>query len=1539
MTTNNNPLNSTAAVLSYVDIPNYRDIKNESAKVLKHNMTYFNRNDIQLTGDGLRIDQSVGRAQLMKERQAPMTVNDYQNPIIITNIPHRMELKTKLENNLRWTLPETVYSKICTDARTLPKIPNLEKYISPLYSNIILENLMNIYQFAPVYYTQAIMKNDMSFFNYQKFIYLLTLIVIVYTRRDEFNFMNIDDQQMRDVLEWCRTRMTPDINYILMGPNANTMLSLDFVETYNGLISPSNDHQSVTQYLQLTTMQAIHDNLNKFRQEEQDKANVFYKNPNVAGCYTVYVDTTLNAHFKVDTQKNLVVDCSNIDLGSSISESLNLNINKAEINTGELKYDPKTSAQKLTNIMNEFTIFKIINFLVKKTSYKTSLNIFDKLYVVFPQITVDGKFNQIYKTGSLQISGKFITNSNDKYWEFVPDSENGIVYKPTTADVKMFEFYITRQPNATSPLLYNPYKSNAGIDYYYNIPIIVQTGDYVKEILQNEKLSDLIRNSLLYNTPFKHTSKLLPYIHDHILSLISTSDYTYDVFDFDLLPDTYIIRISQLNDSGEPELVDYTFLYNRSLLTLQLLPQNFNINNVPKFNSIKKYTTKKVNRRFLNPIEPAEFTVINDAIKMGQIDDNGNITIKLHRVIMLATEGSIYELIHTARLFGENSIKLLVLTDKDESAVLSDSVVKTVDHKAETITYTFKNSTLSTDIETIINDVKYRNYVIHPADGYVFINPIILSTMAIWNNQTTFIYDDVEYPAYTITGPDGIEYPLNSFDDSQTVEEAVKLLKTEIIIDEITYTINYPNFEVGMLKVMANDDIIKYSEMYQLINSSDTFAGTTFIKFYETSIDQTKKTRILFNEFVTNETILLQVCTWFNQQETQGTYEIQYNHVSAFKIANYENKINELVDQLQLEYELAKKNIQGDNDEIEYDITYPEISPDDTDDEIHEKWSQYYGYYGMFLPDYDYKIDYNTIQVAESEIIAPDIPELPNTLNIILNSDTPKQITTEITAIINNLEYTTTITLIVPLTTETTTTTTTSEGTITITTITITTNTTTITIDDGHNNNTQFTINTFTQNEIATYATTTTNANIALTDWFVNLYEYATTTTEGTEIIQPNIINGIHDVHVITVNTDNCELVDVVAFNSNATSTEITIEDITTTITSLTDFYRKIEFDDYNFHIYTFDYKLFIFKQIKTTNSTSENTTKYYCFDIPDCSISISGENGFVVNYSDIQFVEFKYDSTNTTITTTLSTPTDLVMVCLGTTTSTIPFGISVDLDTIKFINNNRQLSNFNTLFDSDTIGIPDSINRNTITINDLPIYDSGFSLMNELPIKEVVNGQYVDGEFKEYSIQTNNTTPMTIKYQTTYEITDADDNITVKGIDEQTDYDNICQLVDMNNNDNNKFAYRDFDLAKNKYKTYLIDNDLFKFNFSFNDWIYSYTKLNIATSNITTPYNKFTDLKMSTLIDSVAAGKGALYNKPVLIKYFIKWLNKFNFGLLINDKDFGLSGISVYIDQQEYIMNIINNNLFSVNYITPISNVLNVQSANSIFKMTIELK
>lgn len=1604
----------TIPAVTYVDVPNYKTL-HDNAKIIQRASDGYDTTiyEAVTSGEGLQYDQSIGCAALMREREAAMTVNSYKKGTFISNDPNDSVLEHKLRYSLKWELPKNLYTAIISDARTLPYIEYLETLISNYYSRIVINNIKNIYNNAPAFYNDTIMSTSYNFKMYQQFIYLLTYIEIVLEHRHEAVFME-KSEFMRDVVEWCLTRKIPDINYLLRGPEANEKYSLDYIGVYSAIISPSTDKASTTAYLQLSTTQELNANLLKYRDEFKARKNVYDKNANVAQSYTISIDTRTNSYFKVDDSGNLVVDCSGIDLGSSISDSVDLNIDKAEVNTEILKQEPKTSAQKFSNLLNEYTIFKIASLLVLKTTYKTQLRIYDKCYITFPKISLDGRFNQVYKTGSLQISGKFIENENTKYWEFVPDNTNGIVYKPTTANVKQFEFYISPEPGNLTRLNATNFKIDAKLSEYFNVPIIVQNNESLKAV------------------PLES--------------------------DPSLLPETYIIRPYRINKKGIPEVLNYTFLWNRTLKTIQALPGNIDLNNVPKFNALRKAKTIKIDVGMMKPEYPGGTDAILEAMSYAIID--GLTVFELPKIVPITIPKIVTQKMFDASLKGKNEIefdtsirvdrvyvepsrfknneyiesmipKLIPegsasynksYQDKFDEVIakFNDCILKKINYidviiKGEPLKIPFKISDDPINICNKINSDKYDfkdilNLELSPAQrlfnneyinnlinnaisqnkSYICVNgknveyfeildleisakhpldefsPVDISAAitALKNGYTSFeseilgstfyinrisnsdiynicvsngkisekyvesvIYNDIDLSTMSINILDkeyfalkvitknyepssfksnNLDYALNNFKDNFVegntqyyidyhTELIKKLIYADISLDDPTGYINL--FGKYYKYIEYNSEGVHKQEVYKALKAGYNYYMLNGSKIHITLLSKNiaiSSAKVYTYKYLSNQEIIDLGLTLdeikLRQTTKSGEVYLIYDHVSDIT-----KDLNNM------------RNVIVSDDEIINDIKESAAAKSD---KLLKYGVEYYNV-GLFNEG---DINWSSLQNLENDESASlksvlEIKYLIAYKNGIIfkyASDLSKRLTDEYETKLkvyeqyiseNKTNYVSVANDLPEFTEE-------DKKDIDI------------VYQKWANYYNFYGLFIPDYNYHIKYEKPTSknvkiyndNGNMIdeeynLFDWLINLYdidENGNITRVNKRIKLIKIDDKYFEYNDIFEGIEPDENGNIhIPLNEDEEDDNENDEDDEDDDSTDSNISYEIKYGKYN-------------SNIKDT----EIYLQYYAFTKGDKTVNLKpiNMNGMIISGE-------TYIGISPTIKDTTINNYETQSV------------IDDDENVYKQNGDKSEKNLYNTLKDNDK-------DNNYITIQ---AFVEKFAQSNiHGTYKSDTSDEFDNNSFTEYftESQTDSNNKITVKYASEYSTTDYDGNLTTFTDINTIDYNNLSIIYDLNNADNVKYVYRNFDIKANRYKTFMMDTDLFDDNIKFStvDWLYSLAQLTYQSGNLS-PYVKTTDLNLKLLTPGNNVTDLSKYMMPVVLKYYISWINGYSNKLIINSKKYGFSGISAFIDDKEYMLQTINDNLFSLTYDKPIEDALNIYSSGSRFKMIIELQ
>lgn len=470
----------------------------------------------------------------------------------IENIMLNKKQIDELKSELNFVEPNILYKTICKSARVIPEIDNLKKELSDNFRIKIIENIYNLKQYSPLFYVNNI-RADNEFIIYQAFIYLISMIIYVSEHSVLEEFVN-KDVNMPVLISWCLNRNLPDLEYILRGPTTNTTYNINFKILYKSLISSSNElfekGEDILNYMQLMSSKKNEEYLLELNSNLTNRKNSYEKLQNISEAYMIHFDTEHGCVLEKNTNGDLVVNCQNVELGNGITKDINLKYDSLELDMKTLDVNSKISSAKLAQLLNNYNTIKLSKLLINKKIYKTSLDLFEKIYVVFPNIFMISRTNHVFNTGCLEISGKF--ELKNKWYEFIPDRVEGTNYKQTTSHVKKVDFLITDKPGEKSNLSFYTPRISINVDNLYNIPIlnknlVLKNNNPNKSsivfIFYDLSLNQIPNSIIIYNTDFKIVQWLdIKYCGQEFLN--NLVDFQFDTnyndteginFDYDLL--------------------------------------------------------------------------------------------------------------------------------------------------------------------------------------------------------------------------------------------------------------------------------------------------------------------------------------------------------------------------------------------------------------------------------------------------------------------------------------------------------------------------------------------------------------------------------------------------------------------------------------------------------------------------------------------------------------------------------------------------------------------------------------------------------------------------------------------------------------------------------------------------------------------------------------------------------------------------------------------------------------------------------------------
>ena len=416
------------------------------------------------------------------------------SPIIADTVAFQEEFP-----QLIWCDPDILYDRIMNDARNvIPRSSDVKRLVNSYYSSTIVTNLNNIHQYSPrFFYDNFIVVNDNGstsvnnalFEIYQTYIYLLCFIHYLDKHRDDLEVREI--AHINDMLNWIATRRDSSIGYIISGPVKNADLSkLNFREHYTTLISPANDMSQMIGYNQLSTSQVISTDLFTLLRFMQTAPNVYVKSPDEARKYNVTIDSQKDVIVSIDSNRNLLFNCAAVNLGDTTEQNMIAKYDNLDSIITNNVVNSMINTKKLAEIFRNYSRIKILEMVFSPDTFVTSLDAFNKLFVVFRGVSCSERnvYNTI-PTNFLKIGGKFERTARG--YEFRQDVDV-VTYKSNLADVKSFDVYVTTDPSSDNQIIPNEYAIEFRREAVYQHPITT-TLVYNDVVMRSAKLFELMQ--------------------------------------------------------------------------------------------------------------------------------------------------------------------------------------------------------------------------------------------------------------------------------------------------------------------------------------------------------------------------------------------------------------------------------------------------------------------------------------------------------------------------------------------------------------------------------------------------------------------------------------------------------------------------------------------------------------------------------------------------------------------------------------------------------------------------------------------------------------------------------------------------------------------------------------------------------------------------------------------------------------------------------------------------------------------------------------
>lgn len=339
-----------------------------------------------------------------------------------------------------------VYAAVIQEARVLQQNDVFQSFVNNFYNDRFMTCLMNYYKHSPSFFKVLFPQNPGKkniHQSFQKYYYLLCIIEYTNENANEDHMKSLPLNVYNNIVEWCRTRNDPNIAYQLAGPIKNQVVSFNFMEHYQSLISVQNSSKDIVDYNKLVRLQNVDDGVASLLKFLREFPNVYHKNADIARQYVLNIDTRTIENKMVQNNGRLTYDISSMDFGDTSSDTTGARLDEIDrLQTYDVTLS-KNNLKRLEKIFNMYSRIKIESLTVDKHAYVPDISKYDIVYLVFGGISCSDRTigsNKNIANGDLAIPGKFTLNDAGEY-VFKTLTEY-TTYRPERTRVKKCELYL-----------------------------------------------------------------------------------------------------------------------------------------------------------------------------------------------------------------------------------------------------------------------------------------------------------------------------------------------------------------------------------------------------------------------------------------------------------------------------------------------------------------------------------------------------------------------------------------------------------------------------------------------------------------------------------------------------------------------------------------------------------------------------------------------------------------------------------------------------------------------------------------------------------------------------------------------------------------------------------------------------------------------------------------------------------------------------------------------------------------------------------------
>ena len=330
---------------------------------------------------------------------------------------------------------DVIYRQVLRDIKVLEYLPNISKRMSVEFDDRFKSHIEAIYNNSPMFFKVHFMETYNGFKDYQKYYYLLHLIL--YCSKHD-----VPD----DYKHWAAARMQESINYLIRDPYPNEQYGVKYEDVYKSLIFPNDPSLSV--------LRDIRNGLSKDKNGHSLKAVVIELG-------SKYLE------LKGGPEQHLVFDYRKMSgVFREVSDGTNIKYSESDI--------PVRTPESLENTFNKYDSVSLKHLSISANVFD-SLQRYHTVYIVFPTIHCNcGYLSSVSNVkGNVVFSGRFIKENDMLFFKPFVDR---VPYVKNSCSVKSIQFYITTENDKVIP--YTNIQEIPRKDIY-NIPFKLGEGDTV----------------------------------------------------------------------------------------------------------------------------------------------------------------------------------------------------------------------------------------------------------------------------------------------------------------------------------------------------------------------------------------------------------------------------------------------------------------------------------------------------------------------------------------------------------------------------------------------------------------------------------------------------------------------------------------------------------------------------------------------------------------------------------------------------------------------------------------------------------------------------------------------------------------------------------------------------------------------------------------------------------------------------------------------------------------------------------------------------